>query len=343
MTRRPVVMHLVDDTTAGGVMRVVDFLVTADRLQDQARHVTRQVTRGRIRPERLQADVIVSHLTLNWRGLPGLAALRAANPRTPMIHVEHSYTAGFVRHNVPRPRRFLTMLRLGFGLFDRVVAVSRAQAAWIREESLCRPQKVTAIPSCVDLSAFRAVPGRAGPVRVFGAIGRFDPQKGFDTLIAAFRTLRDPDVELRIFGQGGEEAALRSLAATDPRIRFEGFSASAPAALSRVDAVIMPSRWEAYGLVAIEALSAGRAVICANVDGLHDHAAHGATVLPLETTQDVYDALTRAIGVDPAGVGARPSATDLDDAFLTAWRELIALSLSPKTAVPCGRGTILGR
>ena len=324
MTRRPVVLHLVDDTTAGGVMRVVDFLVTSDHLQAQARHITRQVARGRIRPERLKADIIVSHLTLNWRGLPGLVALRAANLRTPMIHVEHSYTAGFVTHNVPKPRRFLAMLRLGFAIFDKVVAVSVAQADWIRTNALCRADKVTAIPSCVDLSAFRAIPGRKGPVRVFGAIGRLDPQKGFDTLITAFRTLPQPDIALHIFGQGDEEASLRRLAAGDPRICFKGFSATPTLAFADVDAVVMPSRWEAYGLVAIEALSAGRAVICADVDGMNDHAAHGGMVVPLRTPPDISRALNEIITQEMEGVSEDYSVGLLEDAFVRSWRALIA-------------------
>jgi glycosyltransferase involved in cell wall biosynthesis len=324
MTHRPTVLHLVDDTTAGGVMRVVDFLVSSGRLQAQAEHITQQVARGSIRPARLEADIIVSHLTLNWRGLPGLTALRAANLRTPMIHVEHSYTAGFVAHNVPKPRRFLAMLRLGFAIFDKVVAVSEAQAAWMRDQSLCRSNKVTAIPSCVDLQAFRAIPQRTGPLRVFGAIGRLDRQKGFDTLIAAFRTLSQPDIALHIYGQGEEEASLRRLASDDPRIHFRGFAATPTHAFDAVDAVIMPSRWEAYGLVAIEALSAGRSVICADVDGMNDHAAHGGLVVPLRTTGEICRALNGIVAREVESVSGNRSVGMLEDAFVRSWRELIA-------------------
>jgi len=58
MTRRPTVLHLVDDTTAGGVMRVVDFLVTSGDLQAQARHVTQQVARGDLRNLKFFGDVL---------------------------------------------------------------------------------------------------------------------------------------------------------------------------------------------------------------------------------------------------------------------------------------------
>jgi glycosyltransferase involved in cell wall biosynthesis len=330
MTHRPTVLHLVDDTTAGGVMRVVDFLVSSGRLQAQAEHITQQVARGSIRPACLEADIIVSHLTLNWRGLPGLTALRAANLRTPMIHVEHSYTAGFVAHNVPKPRRFLAMLRLGFAIFNKVVAVSEAQAAWMRDQSLCRADKVTVIASCVDLQAFRAIAQRTGPVRVFGAIGRLDRQKGFDTLIAAFRTLTQPDIALHIYGQGEEEASLRRLASGDPRIHFMGFAATPTDAFDAVDAVIMPSRWEAYGLVAIEALSAGKPLICANVDGLNDHAAHGAIVVPLGNESDIAGALSQAMTKDTGALAHHLSEPALEDAFLQSWTDLIAHQSVPR-------------
>ncbi|RYH01468.1 glycosyltransferase [Salipiger sp. IMCC34102] len=305
-------------------MRVVDFLVGSDRLQAQACHVTRQVARGGLKPERLKADMIVSHLTLNWRGLPGLAALRAANPGTPMIHVEHSYTAGFVAHNVARPGRFFTMLKLGFAVFDRIVAVSEAQAEWFERMDLCRAAKIKAIPSCVDLSTFRALPARSGPVRVFGAIGRLEPQKGFDTLITAFRGLPDPDIALHIYGQGQEESALRNLAGDDTRIHFKGFAKTPTTAFASVDAVVMPSRWEAYGLVAIEALAAGLPVICANVDGMMDHAACGATVLPFGSATEARQALDRGLVPKTPRPSKARQGDALEEAFFSSWGDLTA-------------------
>lgn len=321
MTARPVVLHLVDDTTAGGVMRVVDFLVTSGRLAAGAQHITQQITRGSLRAERLKADIIVSHLTLNWRGLPGLIALRAANVHTPMIHVEHSYTEGFVAQNVARPARFEAMLRIGYAMFNGIVAVSIAQAAWISARKLCNPAKVTVIASCVDLSDFRALPRRTGPLRVLGAIGRLERQKGFDTLITAFRALPEPDVALHFYGQGAEEDTLRALAAGDSRIHFKGFCDTPTAAYTGVDAVIMPSRWEAYGLVAIEALSARRPVLCAATDGLTDHGANGAHIANLRTVSEITTALTKLLSKPAQDVAASEA---LEDVFLCAWEALVA-------------------
>jgi len=220
----PRIVHLVDDTTAGGVMRVLDHILTTSEMAQTADHSLISIDRGRMSLGRIKADVIVSHLAVNWRAMPMLTLLRAQHPRTPLVHVEHSYTKAFVAANVTHKRRFATLLRMAYSLFNRVVAVSQAQGHWLVQSGAVRASALTVIPSCVDLSAFRAVGPAASPGRVIGAIGRLERQKGFDTLITAFRRTPRPDVYLHIYGEGCEGDNLRALAGNDPRIRFMGFS-----------------------------------------------------------------------------------------------------------------------
>ncbi len=321
----PRVVHLVDDTTAGGVMRVLDHILAAPEMGEMAQHSLVRVERGRVSLKRIEADVIVSHLAVSWRALPMLAALRVRHPRTPLVHVEHSYTEGFVATNVRRKGRFATLLRLAYRLFDRVVAVSRAQGDWLTRSGAVRSAALRVIPSCVDLSAFRALDPAKGRPRVIGAIGRLDRQKGFDTLIRAFRELPDPEVRLHVHGEGPELARLRDVAGADARIEFKGFSADPVAAMRSVDAVAMPSNWEAYGLVAIEALSAGRTLLVNPVDGLTDHVAYGAQVVETMSDQGWRRALEQLI----TGEGAEPRASMLstdgfEGAFAGQWADLIA-------------------
>jgi glycosyltransferase involved in cell wall biosynthesis len=279
MKQLPTVFHLIDDTTAGGVMRVLDFLRSDRDMAQTADHRVKSVTRGKIIGTLGPADVIVSHLAVSWRSLPSLVALRASHPRTPLVHVEHSYTEGFMTHNVPSDRRFKNLLKLAYSFFDRIVCVSNGQANWMVSSRLVHTDKLSTIQSCVDLTAFRALPAPTGPARVFGAIGRLDDQKGFDTLIKAFRQIPDADIALHIIGEGAQEPALKALAGTDSRIVFRGFQSDPVTALNEVDVVLMPSRWEAYGLVAVEALAAGRRLLCHNIDGLSDHARHGGVMM----------------------------------------------------------------
>lgn len=293
------IVHLIDDTQPGGVMRYLDFLANDPVLAREARHEVVTVSRTRPLPGAVAADLIVSHLTVTWRGLPGLMLLRATHPGVPLIHVEHSYCAGFAAANVSAPRRFHTLLRSAYALFDRVVAVSAAQGAWLRLRGLVQPGALSVIQPCVALDAFRAVPAPHGPALVIGAVGRFDRQKGFDLLIEAFRGLRHEAVELHLFGDGPERARLEYLARGDLGIRFRGFAADPAAAIAACDVIAMPSRWEPYGLVAIEALAAGRRLLVSGADGLTDHVVHGAEVVREGSVRGWTAALAGVVGQEP--------------------------------------------
>jgi D-inositol-3-phosphate glycosyltransferase len=271
----PKVLHLVDDDTAGGVMRVLDFLSSDNNLAQTALHEVKFAKRGKIIRNVKHADVIISHLAVSWRSMPILIALRAACTRKALVHVEHNYTKQFMAHNVPNHNRFKILLKMSYSCFDRVISVSSGQKNWMLENHLISVKKIALIQSCVDLTAFRALPAPSGPSRVFGAIGRLDKQKGFDILIKAFLQCNDPNIKLHVIGEGPQRKRLKSLAKTDERIVFKGFQSNPVMAFSDIDVVMMPSRWEAYGLVAIEALAAGRRLLCHNIDGLTDHEQHG--------------------------------------------------------------------
>ena len=57
------IAHLVDDTNPGGVTRYLDFLARDPGMAALARHEIVEVPRTRAASARVQADVIVSHLT----------------------------------------------------------------------------------------------------------------------------------------------------------------------------------------------------------------------------------------------------------------------------------------
>lgn len=325
MIKKPLVIHLIDDATAGGVTRVVNFLTSSDRLAETAQHRIHHIKRGRMRGIPKDADIIVSHTVISWRTLPALISLRAARPSVPIVHVEHSYTAGFVAHNVKRNARFETLLRTAFALVDFVVPVSYSQAHWIRSRELCHPDHLITIPSCVDLDPFFAMDRPEGRIKTLGAIGRLDRQKGFDTLIEAFRTCSDPDLRLKIIGQGPEEDTLRWLAEGDERICFEGFVSDPTRAFSQVDAVVMPSRWEALGLVAMEAVAAGRPLLCSRIDGLCDHGKFGAIYSDGATAPELARSLARFTSANH-GVLVRDNSDRLkrvQAGVIGRWREFI--------------------
>jgi glycosyltransferase involved in cell wall biosynthesis len=329
MRNRPVVIHLIDDTTAGGVMRVLDHITTSSDMAQIACHQLVQVQRGQVSLQRYKCDIIVSHLAISWRTTPVFAAIRLANRHARFVHVEHSYTEGFVQHNVPNKLRFHTLLKTAFALFDAVVAVSHGQAQWIRQAGLCPEHKLSVIRSCVDLSAFRRLePARQRP-KVIGAIGRLDRQKGLDVLVKAFRQIKQRDIALNIYGTGHELDALQALADGDPRIHFKGHTADPLSAHKDVDVLVVPSLWEAYGLVAIEGLCAGRKVLCADVDGLKDHIEYGAVALRDVSVTELSRQLD-ALCANPH-LGRETVENDIgqraEAEFVSGWRELLGTLL----------------
>jgi len=334
--RKPVILHLTDDTTPGGVMRVTDFFTRSTALSDIATHKVVRLNRRRWEVNAEGADLLVSHMTLNWRNFPARTRLRAQYPDLPMIHAEHSYTQGFVAQRVFNRNRFFAMLRSGYSLFDHVVAVSRTQRDWMRSRNLVSGPRLSAIQSAVDLSDFAALPRPRGAARTFGLIGRLDAQKGFDIAIRAFLATPGNDLKLQIWGDGPQHARLKALAAHDPRISFHGHSDTPASLMQELDVVLMPSRWEAFGLVACEALAARRKVLVARVDGLNDQVENGAIPVRDHSISAWSNAITRAAqGMDSdMGTGQRnENALKVGTRFEQGWGRLFMRQMTTATPV----------
>lgn len=125
------------------------------------------------------------------------------------------------------------------------------------------------------------------PLRVL-FLGRFEERKGFDIAVDVALAVRDmPGVRMDFAGGRLDEAVRRTIARLgaeaileEPRIRFRGELTRDGVDDAYVDAdvVVMPSRFESFGLVAIEAMAAGCAVLALDAGGLGEVAvpAHGA-------------------------------------------------------------------
>ena len=98
--------------------------------------------------------------------------------------------------------------------------------------------------------------------------------KGFDTLYSAWRSLcADPawDANLAVIGEGPTRSEWEARVASDGhagRIQFLGFRTDVPAVLAGCDAIVAPSRYDAYGLGVHEALCRGLPAIVSAVAGV---------------------------------------------------------------------------
>jgi len=131
-------------------------------------------------------------------------------------------------------------------------------------------------------------------------LGRLTSEKGFDTAVAAFaEVVRDvPHARLMIAGDGPERPSLEETAQTlglETAVEFLGWVAPdrVPALINEATLILVPSRYEAFGLVALEAAHMARPVVASRVGGLPEVVVDGETGMLVEP--DDPTALARAI------------------------------------------------
>lgn len=262
------IAHLLDDGSLGGVTRFLDAL--EERMGPAFRHERQLVAPRRSVPRTVKADAIIVHFAMSWAKLPYLWLLRLSAPRTPIVIVEHSYSGAFEELFVPSHARFRTMLRWAYARADRVVSVSYGQAQWMRRANILPASKLWVIRPFTDCSALASIAPPAatpGPLRL-GAFGRYCAQKDFATLIAAMTYVDPSAAHLAICGFGSDADTLKQLAKSLPNVTVGDAIGDLGEFLSDLDAIVVPSVFEPFGQVALEARLAARPVIVTNVDGL---------------------------------------------------------------------------
>jgi len=137
-------------------------------------------------------------------------------------------------------------------------------------------------------------------------IGRLIPIKGHEFLLRALAQAREevPELSLDLAGTGPLEPRLRALAeqlGMAGAVRFLGYVSPVAPAIERSLAVVVPSLGEGFGLVALEAMERGRAVVASRVGGLGEIVADGVTgrLVPPGEVAPLAEALA-AVARDPA-------------------------------------------
>jgi len=235
---------------------------------------------------------------------------------------------------------------------DQVLVLTCGEARLFHSSFGLSGARLTVVPAGVDLDVFRpaepgsdgaSAAGRDGVELLFA--GRLQPLKGPDVairILAEVRRERD-DVRLRIVGSasGGagvatSVASLTELAAelgVAEHVRFEPALPQVELAdrLRSADLVLVPSRSETFGLIALEAQACGTPVVAARVPGLEVVVAGGGVLV------DGHDAADHARAVldllaDPDRMAAARSA-GLADAATSSWEHTVDRLLDAYAAV----------
>jgi len=247
---------------------------------------------------RRRIDILHTHLF--HADLAGRAAAAIAGTRH-VVHTVHIVEARF------RPWR-LAFARLAAGMCDRIVAVSNSVRDHHSSGSGLPRGRYVVIPNGVDAEAHRRDAAarrrlrsqwglRRGEV-LLAFVGRLDVQKGVDTLLEAMKVLhgRAAAPRLAIAGDGPMRRDVEGFVATEPVgkvIELLGFTEDVRGLLSAADVLVMPSRWEGFGLAAAEAMAASLPVLATRVEGLCDVVVEGKTALLVE--RDDPEALAKQI------------------------------------------------
>jgi glycosyltransferase involved in cell wall biosynthesis len=214
---------------------------------------------------RLDVDVVHSNSLHTWYGWA--VARLLGRP-----HVVHAREIVVQSRAALRVERFLCRY-----FARRVIAVSYAVAAQLD------PANVIVLDEYLDPTEFS--PTRAGALRarvaipddvpLIGAVARLDPLKGLDVLADAFGRVRAarPDAQLvvvgtPVLGQADYAAALAARLARVPGAQLLGARGDIPDVMADLDVLAFPSiEPESYGLVLVEALASGTAVVASDHGG----------------------------------------------------------------------------
>jgi glycosyltransferase involved in cell wall biosynthesis len=162
---------------------------------------------------------------------------------------------------------------------DKVVALSGALADLARNTS---PDiEYSIIPNGVDEVHFSPPETREeGSTLRLVTVARLLERKGIHVIIQACAQPEKLPVHLTIVGSGPYEDALRkevNAMGMEDRVRFAGYVSNAklPELYGKMDAFVLPSETESFGLVFTEAMSCGLPIIASNIGGIPDTVRHG--------------------------------------------------------------------
>jgi glycosyltransferase involved in cell wall biosynthesis len=196
-----------------------------------------------------------------------------------LAQVARHTAAGAVRSMLRKLNIFRAALseRVAVGLSDIFIVQSEFDRAHIAARvSSKRAQQIRVVPNNISGSWMRREyrnTNRSAEVRKLLVVGSVGVRKGFPVLFEAFRQMvhEGMDVELTVIGSGRLGARYQRIANADERmterVRFLGQIPDALSSIAEADLLIVPSLYDSYPNVILEALWVGTPVIASSSGG----------------------------------------------------------------------------
>jgi len=240
---------------------------------------------------------------------------------SPQVHTFHSI--GAVKYGTTDMVSLIAQTRLDveqrcLEQADCVIATSPQEAITLRQR-VSRKGQIRVIPCGINTQHFASVSkvdarqklGIEPDSQMILYVGRFDRRKGIETLVQACAKRSQP-FQLYLVGGSrnhgsdvGEQKRIRAIVkelGLEAVTTFTGAVSQQelPAYYAAADVCVVPSYYEPFGLVAIEAMATGTPVIASNVGGLQHSIVHNETgVLVPPHNEDLLAAAIADVFADP--------------------------------------------
>ncbi|MCB1038684.1 MAG: glycosyltransferase [Acidimicrobiales bacterium] len=306
---------------------------------------------------RRPADVIHANY---W--LSGVAGHRLKHELDlPLISTFHTLARVKADTGDPEPQRRIEAEAQVIGCSDVILANSVEEVAQLEAHYGADPARIEIVAPGVEHAFFspgdqrgarRALGFGNHPILLF--VGRIQPLKGLQVAVGALAALHRPDAELVVVGGPSgadghaELAAVLDLAERLGVRQQVRFVPPQPHHLlstyyRAADVVLVPSRSESFGLVALEAAACGVPVVAAAVGGLRTLVDDGRTgFLVDDRSPEAFADLARALIEDPA-LALRIGTAAVERARTYTWRaaaaklQRITSDLANRSLVDCAR------
>ena len=247
-------------------------------------------------------DLLHTHLEFsNAAGASAAASLGAARPIV-LSQVDNDPLQSYSRLHRLLGRALAPLVDMHLvaapSLRDRVVAAFGINAG-----------RLTTIPLGLDLARFTAPPDphrvaelRGGALRVVGTVGRLAPQKALHVLLDATPALLEVEPRTRVLIAG--DGPLRPVLEAQSRrlgiahtVTFTGYHADVEVAYAAMDVFVLPSLYEGFGLVLVEAMACGVPVVASEAVGIVDLIRDGHTglLVPIGDSEALSSRLLRLL------------------------------------------------